>query len=757
MKLPEIKINIDGSSDFTEESFSVGNAGIIFDILRNKLYSNAIESLCREYASNARDAMREIGNFTDPIEIHFPNAFDSNFIIKDYGPGISKNRMSDVFIKYGNSTKRNDNIQLGAYGAGCKSGFSYTNSFSIITIVKNGSVNKKGTYIAYLDDSNVGKMRMVSEEITIEPTGTSIIIPVEEKDIQAFIDGTLKSTQYWPVRPILKGINPIPEYPNSIGSLLASGENWKIYANKNSNVYNAYNRSKSESLAIIDGIQYKIDESFIDINDRWILNCNVHMFFDIGQLTLSASRETLQYDENTKKLINDRIKFLQKELSDQIIDIIDKKETYLEAVEFYTFMSAHFHKVLKNQDLTWRGHKIIGSEVNISNTVLKNINAKIYGYVKSRNNGKTSVRLLYESKINIDKNTQIYYNDLDPEHTYRNKNLKALESHSNVQIINYIKGKSYDDFVTSIKDEFIKYDKLYQTGTNAFNYYGDKNNSFIFDIIKPIKLSSVIEDKIISAPKVIKPKVINDKFSVFKLTNSYAWNLRENFIPESIEKDQEGCYIETVFSKNSCSTKYKDATWYFSAPEFSDLLKLIDGIKVFSVKEKDIPKFTKLKPLSEVIEDKFNSIINIDYYKSIAINKILSDYNGKYYNMFNSLNKLTDILPFKTKITNKFSLILEYFDYIKCFNEEIVSIIFVNKIEGYLNQKNNIKTYTKEAEILLDKMKSRYKLLDALNGSAKSEDIIDYINACDQQNMHKQFKTKLGKHDKSFDMDANGK
>src|ERR1700748_2698065 len=321
MKLPEFKVEVESSQTFPEQSFSVGNVGFVLDILRNKLYSNVIESICREYSSNARDAHREIGTPDRPIEIHFPNSFENSYRVKDYGIGISPDRMSKVFLQYGNSTKREDDIQTGSFGLGAKSFFGHSNQNTIITtsneIIDNKSINVKRTYIAFIDSSQCGKLNLVREEITTEPTGTEIVIPVEDKDIQAFINGTLKSTHYWPVRPLLFGQNPLPEFVDTVGDLLASGENWKIYNTKNNNTYS---RSRAESLAIIDGIQYKINENFVNHEDQWILACNVHLFFDIGVLTLSASRESLQYDENTKKLINKRIKSVQKELSEQIVD-----------------------------------------------------------------------------------------------------------------------------------------------------------------------------------------------------------------------------------------------------------------------------------------------------------------------------------------------------------------------------------------------------------------------------------------------------
>lgn len=727
MKLAENKIEVDGSDSFTEESFSVGNAGLIFDILRNKLYSNAIESICREYSSNARDAHREIGTFDRPIEIHFPNAFDGNFRIKDYGIGISKSRMSDVFIKYGNSTKRNDNIQLGAFGVGAKSAWSYTNQFSIKTTANENNVNTTCIYMVYLDESNAGKMRLVKEEITDLPTGTEIIIPVEDKDIQSFIDGIIKSTQYWKTRPLFFGIEPLPAYTETVGSLLAEGSDgsWKIYNTKS---YNTYYRTNAQSLAIIDGIQYELNESFISSEDRWILACNVHLFFNIGELTLSASRETLQYDQNTINLLNSRIKSLQKELSEQIVDIINSKPSYIEAVEFYTYISNYFYKCVNNKGLTWNGYKIVGHEVPIYKYILNEMKAGIKNYTKSKNyNGKISIRSSEDFKIHLNKKVDIYYNDIDPEHSYRNKNLKALESASEIQIINYIKGKSYDDFVIDIKAAFTKY------FAGKLNYSGDIDNSFIFDLIEPKLLSSIVENKIVLGKRIHKAQIIKpiEHLKVYKYNHSCGYKLKNYFFASSIAPDhEEGCYVETVFKTDTIKTSSKIGTTEFSYLDLKEIKKLIN-IPIISVKEKDIPKLTKLRPLLDVLQEKFNELVNSDYYKSIALNHVLNDYNSDHYEAFSHINNLRDLVPFKNKILNTNSLILKYFEYLDYFNGDIS---FIKKLEVLFNKKSNIDNYIEEVGDLLGEIKNRYELLNCIYNITDHEKVIDYINMCDNYN-----------------------
>ena len=72
MKLSEAKPYFESSGDMQEHFFSIQDQGMIFDILRSKMYSNPILAICREITSNARDAHREIGRPDLPIQIHLP-------------------------------------------------------------------------------------------------------------------------------------------------------------------------------------------------------------------------------------------------------------------------------------------------------------------------------------------------------------------------------------------------------------------------------------------------------------------------------------------------------------------------------------------------------------------------------------------------------------------------------------------------------------------------------------------------------------
>src|ERR1044072_7874130 len=88
----------------------------------SKFYSDGIGSLIRETCRNALDSHRQCG-VNEPIIVSFKANKDGNyeFSVEDFGCGLDDKDVTNIISKYGKSTKRNSNNQLGAFGLGFKS------------------------------------------------------------------------------------------------------------------------------------------------------------------------------------------------------------------------------------------------------------------------------------------------------------------------------------------------------------------------------------------------------------------------------------------------------------------------------------------------------------------------------------------------------------------------------------------------------------------------------------------------------------
>lgn len=299
-----------------EMGFSIDtDSHIIFEILRSKMYSNKIGAVAREVASNSRDAHREAGN-DKPIEIEITknsiyNMGDTSIIFRDFGLGISSDRMENIFMKYAASTKRGDNIQTGGFGLGAKTPFAYTDSFIIHTV----SDGIEYIYNAIIDASGKGKMVLLHEDFTDKPSGTEIIIPImSNDDREKFEMEVYNATMYWGNVTYI-GFN---RHKTEV-EYLFKGANYQIVA---SNRWGSF-------IGLLDGIPYEIKPT----NGGSISGYTVLFNLEIGSVTVNANRESLQYDEITTKYIDDKYKAFSREIKAVIEDYLKDNVTYKDAYQ----------------------------------------------------------------------------------------------------------------------------------------------------------------------------------------------------------------------------------------------------------------------------------------------------------------------------------------------------------------------------------------------------------------------------------------
>lgn len=292
----DISIGISQSETFKLEQ----DNGILYDILRSKMYRDPISSIVREIASNSRDANRDAGNRDEAIEVYFKDtdnllfALDSKTInFKDNGKGINPELISDIYLTYGASTKRDSNDQTGGFGLGCKTPFAHTDQFAVTTVCDYNGKRIKYSYLASIDSSNKGKFSLVEDEETTEDTGTLITIPLKKDSEEDFKRACNHYFQYWDV--------PIEGFERAE----------IIYKD---DVCNAYDSKEFNVFLLIDGIYYplmkndkiKSKEAF----ERLGLKINIGLIFNTGDLEIQPSREDIRYtDENIEK-INEKLNSL---------------------------------------------------------------------------------------------------------------------------------------------------------------------------------------------------------------------------------------------------------------------------------------------------------------------------------------------------------------------------------------------------------------------------------------------------------------
>lgn len=287
--IPKTSLRLVTSSPVIESAtfdISTDNVAHIMSILRDHLYSDKVLAVLREYGSNAWDAHREAKKGHTPIEVTLPTMMAPTLVIRDRGLGMSPDEVFTVYTQYGVSTKRNSDGTVGMFGIGSKSGFAYSDSFTITSY--NGGMQR--TYVALLDVSEKGRIDLLCEAPSTE-TGIEIRIAVKPKDIAEFTAKAQELYKYFSPQPTIN--TELPKLPASQKVL----QHGCLYTDRP-----AYSQGW---VAIMGCVAYRIDLTQLkNTSGEGIAGFLDYgagaLYFDIGALQVSASREELKYSDVTK-------------------------------------------------------------------------------------------------------------------------------------------------------------------------------------------------------------------------------------------------------------------------------------------------------------------------------------------------------------------------------------------------------------------------------------------------------------------------
>lgn len=333
---------IDMNSSFAQRKFSVKteNLAHLFDIMRNYIYSNKILAVIREYSTNAIDANIKNNFASRPISITLPTYFEPTFSVRDYGAGLSEEEIFGIYSSYGESTKRESNEYIGNLGIGSKSGFAYSDSFTI-TSFHNGT---KKIYEAFIDESQIGTIAKIHEEKNDSESGLLISISVNKNDINYFKIEAEKFFMWWDVTPEFIGVQP--DFMSQFST----------YKNEySSSICQIFSKRYSEtSISVKMGnILYPVT-NFDKIDCDWLKGMFVVIKVGLGEVSHSASRESLEMNSLTVDTINTYLQKIRETLTAHFLKKIDDCKTPWNAIIEYHNMSFFAQQTI-GKKISWKG------------------------------------------------------------------------------------------------------------------------------------------------------------------------------------------------------------------------------------------------------------------------------------------------------------------------------------------------------------------------------------------------------------------
>jgi hypothetical protein len=302
-----------------------GSFAHIMGILTD-LYSDTELAIIREYSCNARDSHIEAG-VSRPIEVTTPSTFAQDFIVRDFGIGLSIDEISEIYSRYGASTKRGTNEQTGMLGLGCKSGLTYAPSFQV-TSWKNGV---KTQVLVSRNAEGVGIMEVLDTCASDEPTGVEIRIPSQARNTLA------KKAQdffaYWEKGTVLlDGAEPKAAVGTRIGNFL-------------------FESNSRNDKVIMGGVTYPaLGWNPFSQN----VYGHVTVFAEIGDVNFTPAREELMDTAKTKAFIQAQPALIKAAINAQAAQDIAGISSHAEAVA----IANKWRRISSAVDVSYQGVKV---------------------------------------------------------------------------------------------------------------------------------------------------------------------------------------------------------------------------------------------------------------------------------------------------------------------------------------------------------------------------------------------------------------
>jgi hypothetical protein len=300
------------SQDSIGMSLDLDSAQILMQMLSKNLYSDSIGSTIRECASNALDSHRRVG-IDKPIIVSFEcNSGDNyEFSVEDFGIGLDADDVKNIISKYGKSTKRNSNTELGMMGLGFKAPLAYSSSFYFIC--RKDGVERK--YMMY-EGEDVNTIDLLYEQSTTESNGVKVIVPVKWQDKREFIEKISEQLAYFEnVYFNVEGIN----------------NDFLIHRN---DIFQFSEICTENNLHIcLDNVYYPIDFVKLGINT---IHVPVGLRFSlVDGIFPTPNRESIRYTQESKKIITDKLAQLADYMIDKYNESITDTTNISEVFDYY--------------------------------------------------------------------------------------------------------------------------------------------------------------------------------------------------------------------------------------------------------------------------------------------------------------------------------------------------------------------------------------------------------------------------------------
>lgn len=341
---------------------AAGSINHLVTVLTN-LYSNANIAVLREVVSNGIDAHVR-SNVNQPVQVTLPSHKNKNLLtVRDFGVGMSKTDITEIYSQYGASTKRDNNTEMGGFGLGAKSPLAITDRFEVDSI-HNGILI---SFYIEKNDLDVPVLYFTNEVETTEPSGVEVRVPypansefnvsATPKEMEQFFAGVPANMISFNGEKLTENVYNTNIFTN-VGGETADGQgvSW---------IRSCVDRFQGSNIFfVIAGIRYQADKKAISslpkietiVANLLRLNRDIYINVPVGSVRLTPSREALIYAGNTITTLTEVLTQFSDDLETYLTSYLNKATTRREAI--VRAIEIHSYAYTEADNLRWRGEKV---------------------------------------------------------------------------------------------------------------------------------------------------------------------------------------------------------------------------------------------------------------------------------------------------------------------------------------------------------------------------------------------------------------
>jgi hypothetical protein len=256
-------------TNLSGSAFSVNIGVKLFDVLSDRLYSDKLGAVVREYACNCLDIHKRIGQ-TRPFIVSLPTRIDPALSFRDFGTGLNAAQVSNYFCTYFASDKNDDDSEVGGFGLGCKVGFAVADEFLVISF----QGGEKTIYSCFKSAEGVPQLAHVLTVPTDEDDGLEVKIAIAE-DVRDKVQDILRWFPQGSYEVLGMDVLPVKRTVETDDYMMID----KSYYH----------------YVLMGPVAYRVDWQKIGVTPP----TNLVPIFKVGDLDLPPSREYLSYDART--------------------------------------------------------------------------------------------------------------------------------------------------------------------------------------------------------------------------------------------------------------------------------------------------------------------------------------------------------------------------------------------------------------------------------------------------------------------------